>query len=276
VQPFRKGQLVLQPSMTLEEATVTCSSNSPYPHTRMMVIGTGRIYALDGNQTIRTSASVGSAWATVTGTPAVNFTDMCHDGQQGLFAFKQSGGTSTIYVATGTSVASTYTLAGADITALGFVKGRLMVGDSAGKLYNPTSTGALPAALMTLPTGGGAYSGEWLGFAEGNSHIYGAARLGSSGGRSYVYRTAVKPDGTALDVPIIAAELPNNESIAGIGSRGVGRPAPAAHTPPTATTPAARAIATPVPRRARGRVGRVRSRVPVVGQSPGAARGSAR
>lgn len=139
-------------------------------------------------------------------------TDMCTDGRTAYISFAQSAGTSAIYTSTGTAFTSAYTLAGSNIEAIGFAKGRLLVGSSDGTLRNPTATGALPAALITLS------GGSWLGFAEGNGHIYAAARISTGSWSQYfrIYRTAVKPDGTALDVPVVAATLPNNEQLLGM------------------------------------------------------------
>lgn len=54
---------------------------------------------------------------------------------------------------------------------------------------------------------------SWVGFAEGQGHLYAA---GYSGDKSLVYRSAVKSDGTALDVPVVAGELPDGEIVRSI------------------------------------------------------------
>ena len=95
-------------------------------------------------------------------------------------------------------------------TLIAYVKGRLMAANG-GAIYNVTASGAAPAALYTHPLA----AWRWVGFAEGQGHIYAA---GYSGDKSLVYRTAVKADGTALDVPIVAGELPDGEVIRGIRS----------------------------------------------------------
>lgn len=58
-----------------------------------------------------------------------------------------------------------------------------------------------PTALLTLnlPNQG------WRSVTWGQGYIY----MASGGG--HIYKTSVKPDGTALDVPVIAAELPGGE-----------------------------------------------------------------
>jgi hypothetical protein len=50
----------------------------------------------------------------------------------------------------------------------------------------------------------------WVAFAEGPNHIYCA---GHNGAESLIYRTQVKPDGTALDVPVVAGTLPMGEVV---------------------------------------------------------------
>jgi hypothetical protein len=80
---------------------------------------------------------------------------------------------------------------------------------NANSLYNIVAGGALPAALLTHPNTGFV----WVGFAEGPGQIYAA---GYAGDKSLIYRTAIKADGTALDSPVIAGELPDGEIIRSI------------------------------------------------------------
>lgn len=94
-------------------------------------------------------------------------------------------------------------------TLIGYVKGRLMAA-KANELFNVTAAGTAPAALFTHPNA----DFEWVGFAPGKNDIYAA---GFSGDKSLVYRTAVKADGTALDTPVIAGELPDGEIVRSIG-----------------------------------------------------------
>src|SRR5690606_38216980 len=53
-------------------------------------------------------------------------------------------------------------------------------------------------------------------FAEGPNHIYLAQQPSSSQAGNVIYKTAVKPDGTSLDVPTVAARLPDGEEICGL------------------------------------------------------------
>jgi len=66
--------------------------------------------------------------------------------------------------------------------------------------------GALPAAHFTH----GNSDWLWVGFAESQGFIYVA---GYSGDKSLIYSMAVKPDGTALDQPTVAGNLPEGEIV---------------------------------------------------------------
>jgi hypothetical protein len=66
-----------------------------------------------------------------------------------------------------------------------------------------------PSALYTHPN----TNFTWVGFAGGQSHIYCA---GYAGNKSIVYKTVIKADGTALDIPTVAGELPLGEVITAI------------------------------------------------------------
>ncbi|MFZ9885636.1 MAG: hypothetical protein ACO3ON_09315, partial [Ilumatobacteraceae bacterium] len=54
---------------------------------------------------------------------------------------------------------------------------------------------------------------NWVGFAGGQNSIYCA---GYSGNKSIIYKTAIKADGTALDIPTVAGELPLGERVTAI------------------------------------------------------------
>lgn len=160
------------------------------------------LYLTDGTELLRTTDL--AAWTAVTGTPgaATSLTSNGYDvwtahGASGVYATTRGAAAATSY-ATGT------------VDLVGYVKGRLMAAAGAA-LYNITATGALPAALFTQPN----TDFDWIGFTEGAAAIYAA---GFSGDKSLIYRIAIKTDGTGLDVPIIAGELPDGEIIRAIGS----------------------------------------------------------
>lgn len=163
----------------------------------------GFVYFCDGSVLHRTD---GTTTSTVTGTPGAAVS-LCTVGSQVLTAHGAAG----VYVTPAGTAAATQWLTGT-VDAVGFAKGRVMA--AAGPaLYNPTtaytSTSALPVVLFTQPDPGF----RWAGFAEGPSHIYCA---GNSGNVGYVYKTATKADGTALDIPTVAGRLPDGETITNI------------------------------------------------------------
>lgn len=97
-----------------------------------------------------------------------------------------------------------------DLTAnlVGYVLGRLMAA-SGPAMYNITASGPAPDSLYTHPNP----DFTWVGFAEGKGHIFAA---GYSGDKSIIYKTAIKPDGTELEVPSSAGQLPDGEVVRSI------------------------------------------------------------
>jgi hypothetical protein len=89
-------------------------------------------------------------------------------------------------------------------TLIRYVKGRLMAVNGPA-IYNITS-GAAPAALLTH----GNTDFAWVDFAEGPTNIYAA---GYSGDKSFIYRIGITADGTALDAPVVAEQLPDGEIV---------------------------------------------------------------
>jgi hypothetical protein len=159
------------------------------------------LYALDGASLLRTTDL--TTWTAVTGVPATAPSSITSDGFNVFTAHGADGVFKTTRGAAGTTSYAT----GA-VSLLGYVKGRLMAAQGS-SLYNITASGTLPAALYTQPNS----DFTWVGFAEGPAAIYSA---GFSGDKSLIYRTAIKADGTALDTPIIAGELPDGEIIRAI------------------------------------------------------------
>lgn len=129
---------------------------------------------------------------------------MCSVGSYILAACSASGVRKI--VAGGTTEAS-YLTGNADL--VGYAKGRILVGYQ-NSIYNPTTaltgSAALPASLFDHPDA----SFRWVGFAEGTSWIYAAGNVGDKG---LIYKTAVKADGTALDIPSVAGRCEDGETI---------------------------------------------------------------
>lgn len=197
VNPWTRWQVTLQHDTAQRRAA--SSTNL-----RMEVAGT-YLYLVDGTNVYRTQdITVGSpTWTALTGHPANAATSITSDGNNIWTAHGSNG----VYVTTrgAASTASSYT---GTVTLVEYVKGRLMAAN-ANLLYNLITPGALPAALLTHPNTDFA----WVGFAEGIGHIFAA---GFSGDKSLIYKTAIKADGTALDVPSIAGELPDGEIVRSI------------------------------------------------------------
>ena len=126
----------------------------------------------------------------------------------GNYVYAALGSNGLHRTARGTTVSAEYSALSCTLVA--YVKGRLMAANG-NAIYNVTASGAAPAALYTHPN----TDFSWVGFAEGPGHIYAA---GYSGDKSLVYRTAVQSDGTALDIPIVAGQLPDGEILRSITS----------------------------------------------------------
>lgn len=108
--------------------------------------------------------------------------------------------------ARGTTVVEHYS--DLEATLIDYTLGRLMAARQSA-IYNVTAAGAAPTALYTHPNP----DFTWVGFAEGKGHIFAA---GYSGDKSIIYKTAIKPDGTALEVPSAAGQLPDGEVVRSI------------------------------------------------------------
>lgn len=178
-----------------------------------LAVAGSRLYFTDGQTTkyVTDLDADSPAATTVTATPAATATSIASDGFNVWTAYTASG----LY-ATDTSTGAASQLVSTALAAdsvVGYVKGRLMVSKGAA-IYNVTTltgTAALPAALFTHANS----DFKWVGFAEGQAVLYAA---GYSGDKSFVFKTSVKPDGTALDVPTVAGELPDGEIIRSISS----------------------------------------------------------
>lgn len=155
----------------------------------------GRLYFSEG-QTVRVTGVGDETFATATGTPAAAVTALASDGSTCYAGFGASG----IYTASETVFAS-YATGTVDLVR--YAHGRLLAANG-NALYNVTASGAIPAALYTHPNA----SWDWTDATEGPGHIY---LSGFAGDKSMIYRTAVKADGTALDVPVVAVKLPEGE-----------------------------------------------------------------
>lgn len=194
VDPWTRWTLSLLPDTESKRS----SSNT---NLQLLVAGS-YVYLADGNEVYSTTDM--TSW----GSRDV------HDGDVAQSVKSLTTDGSTVYAALGSNGVHSGA-AGSDFahysdlacTLVAFVKGRLMAANGTA-IYNVIASGAAPSALLTLGTGF-----TWVGFAEGPAAIYAA---GYRGDKSLVYRTAVKADGTALDVPVVAGELPDGEIVRSI------------------------------------------------------------
>lgn len=194
IDVWEKWQISLLPDT--ERKTASANVNQS-----LVAVG-NRLYWGDGTTLKYTlDPSVAApVWVTVTGTSAQIIQALASDGH-------------TVYIANGTggifktdkSTGAAAAWATGNVSLVGYVKGRVMAAYQ-NMIYNVTAGGALPGALFTHPN----TDFKWVGFAEGRGHLYAA---GYSGDKSLIYRTAVRPDGTALDIPVVAGELPDGEIV---------------------------------------------------------------
>ena len=187
--------------VTLLNATgnVKASTNTGL---QCLVAGT-YVYLANGTALNYSSGAL-SSWSSTTGMTGSPLS-ITTDGNTIWTANNTNG----IYSGT-VGAASVSSYATGTVTLVAFTKSRLMAAGG-GKLYNITTTGALPTALLDLS----GRSFTWVDIVGGQSQIYAA---GYAGDKSLIYRTAIKADGTALDVPIVAAELPDGEIVASLGA----------------------------------------------------------
>jgi len=202
IDVWSKGRL----SLLRDTTKVYTSANSNLYATT----ADSRLYGSDGQNVKYTSDF--ATITTVTGTQASNIYSITSDGYHVFYSYANGDIDQTN---AGISTSSAY-ITGIEAGLMAYVKGRLMVaGQSTDKrkIWNITtpagSTANNPSALYEHPNTNWA----WVGFAAGQTHIYAA---GYSGNISIVYKTAIKADGTALDVPTAAAELPQGEIITSI------------------------------------------------------------
>ena len=166
-----------------------------------------RLYGTDGQSVLFTTDF--NTVTTVTGTAASNLYSIASDGFNVFYSYANGDIDQT---KADISTSSAY-ITGIEAGYLAYVKGRLMVAGQAAdkrKIWNittaPSSSANNPTPLFTHPN----TNFNWVGFAGGQTHIYAA---GYAGNVSLVYKIGIKTDGTGLDVPLVAAELPQGEII---------------------------------------------------------------
>ena len=199
VNVWDRGKLTLLP----DTAQAYPSANTNL----YMATASNRIYGTDGQTVKHTTDWV--TFTTVTSTNASDLYSITSDGYNVYFSYADGDIDQTN---AGTSAASNY-ITGIEAGVLAYVRGRLMVagqGTDKQKIWNitttPGSSANNPTALFTHPN----TEFNWVGFAGGQNQIYCA---GYAGNKSLIYKTGIKADGTALDIPTVAAELPMGEIV---------------------------------------------------------------
>lgn len=190
IDPWTRGQISLLHDTTQH---VAAASTTTMP---MASTDTYIYWVSDTQQIRRTDLTTDGA---CTGEPAANVTSLCSTGKRVYAAFGASG-VYRLNADNGTVFAS---FEASTATLVGWAKGRVL---SAGaNVLRDISTGTAVTLLTHADT-----SFVWAAITEGTSHIYAA---GNSGDKALIYRTATKPDGTALDVPVVCGRLPDGETI---------------------------------------------------------------
>ena len=202
VDVWERGKLSLLPDTT--QAYSSANTNL------YMATASSRIYGTDG-QTVKYTTDW-STFTTVTSTNASDLYSITSDGYNVFFSYADGNIDQTN---AGTSAASNY-ITGIEAGVVAYVRGRLMVagqGTDKRKIWNitttPGSSANNPSALYTHPN----VDFTWVGFAGGQNQLYFA---GYAGNKSLIYKTGIKPDGTSLDIPTVAAELPQGEIVTNI------------------------------------------------------------
>lgn len=198
LDPWTEGELTLLP------ATVESISSSS-TNLRLAVAG-DYLYATLAT-TIKYTQDLAS-WSDITGESATAASSITSDGHTVYTSHDGDG----VYVTTKGAGSTAKGVTGT-VNGVKWVKGRLF-GWAGPNLYNiiAVDTGtpsALPTALLTQAN----TDFDWVDVAEANGYYFPA---GVSGDKSLVYKTAVEADGTALETPSVAAELPDGEIVRAI------------------------------------------------------------
>jgi hypothetical protein len=202
IDPWTRGRLSL-----LKDTTKVYNTTG----TNLYATTAGsRLYGTDG-QNVKYTTDFTSV-TTVTGTAASDIYSIASDGYNVFYSYANGDIDQTN---AGISTSSAY-ITGIEAGHMAYVRGRLMVagqGTDKRDIWNITtaagSSANNPSPLYTHPN----TEWNWVGFAGGQTHIYCA---GYAGNISIVYKTQIKADGTALDIPSAAAELPQGEIIRSI------------------------------------------------------------
>jgi hypothetical protein len=189
----------------LHDTTFEILSNAT--NLRLIVVGT-HLYATVGTDIKYWTNVTGGSATDITGEPGVQPTSIVSDG----FNVFTSHGSSGIYKTTrGAATTASHITGTCDL--LGYARGRFLA--ATGKHLRDVTAILYGAGGVAITTGTSLLDHSntdwtWTGIAEGSSHIYAA---GFSGDKSLIYHIHIKSDGTGLDAPIVAVELPDGEVV---------------------------------------------------------------
>lgn len=188
---WTQGQISLLPDVVKKRTTT---------NTNLQLVTAGTyLYLADGSALLYTDDL--STWTAVTGVSTA-VSSVATDGNT-IWVALAAG----VYSTTRGSASAASFNGLANVDLLGYANGRLMAAVGAA-IYNIVDT-TTPTALFTHDNTDWA----WVGFCAGDTCIYAA---GYSGDYSAIYRIPIKSDGTGLDAPIIAAQLPRGETALGV------------------------------------------------------------
>lgn len=180
-------------------------NSTPYEYVKAVTTA-DEIYVLTGGTTMEVFSST---QATSDAAPE-NIVDATSDGETLYAAVSDGAGTGGVYTYSGTTLGSEINQIVPDKIA--FVRGRLIVAVG-NELFNVTdlSSTTAPSAFATpiYP------DFVWDAFGETGSAILAA---GHTGDQSFVYRITIQEDGTGLTPPLVAAQLPDGETVRAIVS----------------------------------------------------------
>lgn len=192
VDPWTKYQISLLNDTTLKKSSANTNLYA--------VVAGSRIYMADGS-TVKYSTDMDS-WSTVSSYTGAAVQSITTDGYTVYWCDGADIWTTNTGASSATSADTT------NATLVRYVKGRLMVGAS-NVLYNIPTLGSAATMTYTHPSS----QFTWVDCCEGNQVIFAAGYIGD---KSMIYRTAIKADGTALDIPVMAGALPDGEIVRSI------------------------------------------------------------
>lgn len=199
VDVWTEGELTL---LNDTEVSLSTSGTNLY-----LAVVDDELWCTDGSNVKYTTDPYAASptWTTISGTGTVR--DIVSTGADAYVVFAGTGSTQGVNKIDGGThtLAGTSTAYGVEFGAIGYAKGRLVVGANASSKLWFDPSGNNPTADYEHPDG----NFRWVGFATGQNAIYCA---GYSGQKSLIYKVTIQADGT-LDEPVVAAELPNGERI---------------------------------------------------------------